>query len=677
MAKFSCFAGLLKKSKKGHSKSTVAGNQCGSLQVKLEKVDNSSKNGSFKTSFHVSILPLSTEEHSDGDVKRVGDMNCNLDDKQWHLQTFEAKKEEGSIVQAAYEGEDEDDDSPLACGGSPNIDLHLEGRTCNSHSDLSVLDSVHPDSSEKFSGDEAIQSGHLSDPGIYVRTGFTGSQHSSPRLKRSCSNLETGMIEKIIPSQFSSKSHSYDDLQEISCIHNAGIRGIDGSPLSVVTSSSADKVMLKRMSSSQLLPSRSRRVWWKLFLWSQRNLHRPNRDPCQVPRLAMDRKILISKEGYSSDTQDVCEITRKGKEAMKTESSKLKNVLCSNPSDGLRYNQWMAFSTQPSSQNWIDDWVHTSIDADSVPPADVLETTLQHDDSEETLTPSSEVSGSPETCSLTPRRPYLPNEVLHANSIIQAMNPLSTVAHVSGMGLKVIPPFSPFCSLRAINLSSNLIVHITPGSLPKSLHTLNLSRNKIVTIEGLRELTRLRVLDLSYNRISRIGHGLSNCTIIKELYLAGNKISDVEGLHRLLKLTVLDLSFNKITTAKAFGQLVANYSTLVALNLLGNPIQTNLGEDHIRKAVCSLLPKLAYLNKQPIKPVRAREAATDSVAKAALGNGSWSSRRSATRRSSQGSSSLKGRAAIQRFSSTGGRPSKLSGREKHSRSGTERLSMRR
>ncbi|CAN6479902.1 unnamed protein product [Victoria cruziana] len=671
MARFSCFGGLLNKSKFGHSKRAVSG----SLQVKLEKVDGSSKNGSLKTSFLVPVLPLTTEEHSVGGVKTVGDKDCSLDDRQWHLPSLEAKKEEGSIVHVASEGEDEDRDSPLARGGSPNIGLHLDVGRCSSHSDLSVLDSVHPDSSEKLSGDEAIQSGHLSDPGIYGRTVFIGSSHYSPRLKRSCSNLETRMLEKIIPSQFSSKSHSYDDLQEISCIPNAGIRGIDGSPLSVVSSTSADKVMLKRMSSTHLLPSRSRRVWWKLFLWSQRNLHRP-RDSCQVPEFAINHKNLMNKEGYSSDTQDPREITKKGKEAMKTGSSNLKNVLCSRPSRSLRQNQWMAFSTQPTSQNWIDDWVHSSIVADSMPPADEPETKLQHDDSEETFTPSS-VSGSPETYSLTPRRPSLPNEVLHANSIIQAMNPLSTIAHVSGMGLKVIPTFSPLCSLRAINLSSNSIVHITPGSLPKSLHTLNLSRNKIVTIEGLRELTRLRVLDLSYNRISRIGHGLSNCVVIKELYLAGNKISDVEGLHRLLKLTVLDLSFNKITTAKALGQLVANYSTLVALNLLGNPVQTNLGEDHIRKTVCSLLPKLAYLNKQPIKPVRAREAAIDSVAKAALGNGSWSSRRSSARRSSQGSSSLKGRAAAQRLNSPGGRPSKLSGRDKHSRKGNERPSMRR
>lgn len=132
--------------------------------------------------------------------------------------------------------------------------------------------------------------------------------------------------------------------------------------------------------------------------------------------------------------------------------------------------------------------------------------------------------------------------------------------------------------------------------------------------------------------------GLSNCTLIKELYLAGNKISDVEGLHRLLKLTVLDLSFNKITTKKALGQLVANYSSLLALNLLGNPIQSNISDDQLRKAVCGLLPKLIYLNKQPTKPQRAREVLMDSVAKAALGD-SKSSHRKAVKRINQGSSS--------------------------------------
>lgn len=134
--------------------------------------------------------------------------------------------------------------------------------------------------------------------------------------------------------------------------------------------------------------------------------------------------------------------------------------------------------------------------------------------------------------------------------------------------------------------------------------------------------------------------GLSNCTLIKELYLAGNKISDVEGLHRLLKLTVLDLSFNKISTTKALGQLVANYNSLQALNLLGNPIQSNISDDQLRKVVCGLLPKLVYLNKQSIKPQRGREILTDSVAKAALGNSSRNSYRRALKKGGgQGGSS--------------------------------------
>lgn len=112
----------------------------------------------------------------------------------------------------------------------------------------------------------------------------------------------------------------------------------------------------------------------------------------------------------------------------------------------------------------------------------------------------------------------------------------------------------------------------------------------------------------------------------------------MEGLHRLLKLAVLDVSFNRITTAKSLGQLVANYGSLRALNLLGNPVQANAGDDTLRKAVTGLLPRLEYLNKQAVKPQRAREVAKDTVAQAALGNGGggWSSRRRRhTRRVSQ------------------------------------------
>lgn len=205
------------------------------------------------------------------------------------------------------------------------------------------------------------------------------------------------------------------------------------------------------------------------------------------------------------------------------------------------------------------------------------------------------------------------------HAAVRSLHPSSTVAHISGIGLREVPPLGMFSSLRALNLSANLIAHVPVGCLPRSLHSLDLSRNRIAQIEGFRELTRLRVLNLSYNRISRIGHGLANCTLIKELYLAGNKIGEVEGLHRLLKLAVLDLSFNKLTTSKALGQLAANYGSLLALNLLGNPILTNFSEDQMRKLVTALAPHVTYLNRQPIKVVSVREAALDSVARAALG----------------------------------------------------------
>lgn len=147
---------------------------------------------------------------------------------------------------------------------------------------------------------------------------------------------------------------------------------------------------------------------------------------------------------------------------------------------------------------------------------------------------------------------------------------------------------------------------------------------------------------------------MSNCTTIKELYLAGNKISDIEGLHRLLKLTVLDLSFNKITTAKALGQLVANYNSLLALNLLGNPVQSCVGEDQLRKTALSLLPNVAYLNRQKVKQHGAREVPTSgSVAKAAIGDGGRSSQRRPMRRPGQVSGSGSGSSTKKKVRSKG------------------------
>ncbi|CAI8616052.1 unnamed protein product [Vicia faba] len=200
-----------------------------------------------------------------------------------------------------------------------------------------------------------------------------------------------------------------------------------------------------------------------------------------------------------------------------------------------------------------------------------------------------------------------------AKRYISSLTANASAAQLANHGLVVIPFLSAFVSLKVLNLSGNGIVKITAGALPRGLHTLNLSKNNISTIEGLRELTRLRVLDLSYNRILRIGHGLASCSSLKELYLAGNKIGEVEGLHRLLKISILDLRFNKISTAKCLGQLAANYNSLLAINLEGNPCQKNVGDEQIKKYLQGLLPHLVYYNRQPFKANGLKDSADRAV----------------------------------------------------------------
>ncbi|GKV41113.1 hypothetical protein SLEP1_g48687 [Rubroshorea leprosula] len=558
---------------------------------------------------------------------------------------------EDDATEVSYEGEDEQEENASIRREISDFDLHAHANSyvefdfrvtelgSSDSFDAKLKEEVIAAEKDVQKGGDTMKSGHVSDPGI-----GTAEFWASPRLKRSCSNLETrDVLRKIADQLPPSKSQSFEELQDLSTRMRADF--ITGSPLSVLTHGSADRVMLKKHSSSQVLPSRSRKLWWKLFLWSHRNLHKPwtaKRQPSLV------NSTKNQQGGYSSDTLELNQAMKQSKmespQSFSGESlNKVHHGNCndnqswkgfhSGVSELWTQNQWVAFPGESTSFTRVEEWVRG---------LDTQISLLANDDAntEEDInfppSPDGGKSLAIGTVQWTRHQDInLSEEILQANNVIQSLNSSSTVAHISGIGLKAIPSISLFCSLRSVNLSNNLIVHITPGSLPKGLHSLNLSKNKINIIEGLRELTRLKVLDLSYNRISRIGHGLSNSTLIKELYLAGNKISDVEGLHRLLKLTVLDLSFNKITTTKALGQLVANYNSLQALNLLGNPIQNNISDDQLRKAVCSLLPKLVYLNKQSIKPQRAREVLTDSVAKAALGSRNGGSRRNTVRRVSQ------------------------------------------
>ncbi|KAL2317698.1 hypothetical protein Fmac_031574 [Flemingia macrophylla] len=475
---------------------------------------------------------------------------------------------------------------------------------------------------------DTTNSGHISDPGI-AKADFM----ASPKFKRYFSNLENfdGHGQITTPHFPSLKSKSIEDFQEISAKVNLE------SPRSVMSHNSADRVMLKRHSSSQTIASGSKKMWWKMILWSHRNMLRTSHSALVPASAALN-------SGYSSDTHE----TKQGKALKSVESSESIPLESFNKRNigkiidkqrGSRFHQsdqWTAFSSESSSFARVDAWVK-GLETQQL----CLEDDFDNNSRSIVFPPSPDAGGSMMRTSsqLTNSNANLSKEDSNAISVVQSLNPYSTIAHISGIGIKAIPAISHLSNLRSVNLSNNFIVHISPGVLPKGIQTLNLSRNKISTLEGLRELTKLRVLDLSYNRISRVGQGLSSCTLIKELYLVGNKISDVEGLPRLLKLTVLDLSFNKITTTKALGQLVANYNSLQALNLLGNPIQSNISDDQLSKAVCDLLPKLVYLNKQPLKAHRTREIFSDGVARAALGNSMRSCDRRSLRRVGNGGSS--------------------------------------
>lgn len=614
MSKFNCFSALVgkKKDKGGKSPSTTDDNnkKLNTLQVRLETNESKSTSFSVPVPFGIS-----------------GNSRCKV-----KVMDHESPVKEEAI-EVAYEGEDEQD-SDLSMKRE-NSDFDLQSHVVDSNSETNqpiVENNAQFENTPEKGAEEgvgSIQSGNLSDPGIWKAEFW-----ASPELKRSCSDLETREVFRKISDQLPpSKSESFEELQQLA--ERFREEEDSGSPKSVLSHYSADKVMLKKHSSSQVLPSRSRRLWWKLFLWSHRNLQPARSLKQQTASVAF---ALNQQGGYCSDTLEPNRsLELDVMESPENEDNQNWNGLQRGVSGFLPQNQWVAFSTE-SPLTRVDEWVKELATQPSLPANDEEE----KDNDSRVVFPASPENGKSlaRNTSQSARRQNLnlPEEILHANNVIRSLNSSSTVAHAMGIGLKVIPTLAHFSSLRSVNLSGNSIVHITSGSLPKGLNTLNLSRNKISTIEGFRELTRLRVLDLSYNRISRIGHGLSNCTLIKELYIAGNKISEVEGLHRLLKLTVLDLSFNKITTAKALGQLVANYNSLLALNLLGNPIQSNISDEQLRKATCSLLPKLAYLNKQPINPQKAREVSTESIAKAALGNSSRGSHRRTVKRVSQGGS---------------------------------------
>ncbi|KAK7385312.1 hypothetical protein VNO78_31028 [Psophocarpus tetragonolobus] len=538
----------------------------------------------------------------------------------------------------AYKGEDKDEDPLLIRRELSNFDLQDDNVTSKERYETKEEETEHPilyknqvnneledkkDGYNKKSVD-TIEGEHNSDLGI-----GKVELWASPKFKMHFSDLDKFVKHgQITHHLLASKSKYFENFQELSPMVNLE------SPRYVMSHNSADRVLLKRHSSSQALPFGSKKLWWKMIMWSHRNINRTfSNNSTLIPASA------TLNSGYSSDTLE----PKQGKtlrsvessEKIITESFNKRNIdknIDNQRGSRFKSDQRIAFLAKSSSFSRVDAWlkgleIHQPL----------LGVDFDYDNAKNIAFPPSPDTGRSmmrTTSQLTYPNANVSKETLTAISVVQSLNLASNI------GINAIPAICHLSNLRSVNLSNNFIVHILPGFLPKGIQTLNLSKNKINTIDGLRELNKLRILDLSYNRISRIGQGLSSCTLIKELYLMGNKISDVEGLHRLSKLTILDLSFNNISTTKALGQLVTNYDSLKALSLLGNPIQRNISNYQLNKVVYGLLPKLVYLNKQPLKTHRTREILSDSIVRAALGNNTRSNDKRSIRRVGHGGSSV-------------------------------------
>lgn len=368
--------------------------------------------------------------------------------------------------EVAYEGGDEHEESSVLNRGLSDFDLKARDTSPveefplgNRESSKSFdAGSKHFDETAEKDAD-MMQSGHVSDPGIKISEFW-----ASPNLKRSCSNLETNVVIRKIADQLPpSKCQSFEKLQELAEKMRDDV--IHGSPRSVMSHGSADRVMLKKHSSSQILPSRSRRLWWKLFLWSHRNLHAPQTAKQSTAQIA---RLLNQQGGYCSDTLEPNRAPEFGESPESFTRESLNKDGPENEKEERSWdkfhtglsglwpqNQWLAFPTESSTFARVEEWVRhlepnpsPQLSGDGENEEEIVFPRSPENSMSQEILPSHMVRRSDRN---------LAEDMLHANSMIRSLNSSSTVALIAGIGLKAIPSISSFVSLRSVNLSSNLI----------------------------------------------------------------------------------------------------------------------------------------------------------------------------------------------------------------------------
>ncbi|KAH0896799.1 hypothetical protein HID58_046367, partial [Brassica napus] len=279
--------------------------------------------------------------------------------------------------QDSYDGEDERDENdspkfqvqeqPVASPTSKELGKEVTDCSENEH--------------------DVEESGHVSDPGLGRATSWV----ASPKLKRSCSTLSK--FNGADPRAFHDPRDSFETK-------------------SVRSHRSADGLMLKKHSSMQILPSGSRKLWWKLFLWSHRNLHKH--------LVSLKSSANNHQSGYTSDFAEQSQTSHQD----------------SADNHQFHKNQWVAFSAESSSMKRVDEWVR-GLDVDTVIPVNEEEDKPSFMASSKMVrSPSGNVNDS--------------EAIVHANSLIQSLRKSSSMAHISSIGLKAVPSISHFTSLEEV-----------------------------------------------------------------------------------------------------------------------------------------------------------------------------------------------------------------------------------
>jgi hypothetical protein len=120
--------------------------------------------------------------------------------------------------------------------------------------------------------------------------------------------------------------------------------------------------------------------------------------------------------------------------------------------------QLFSFSTESSSYARVDAWIKDLEIQEPVPEDEIFD-----DNAGSISFPPSPVAGRPMIRNiLTHSNSNLAKDIMKANSMVQSLNPASSIADISGFGIKAIPVVSHFSNLRSVNLSNNFI-GITSG----------------------------------------------------------------------------------------------------------------------------------------------------------------------------------------------------------------------